>query len=227
MAHATFKGPGGEDPRISIQKDVQSLQTVTTGDLLKAGQLFRSNIRQRTLAGTDANGAPFAPYSQRGPYYFYPNRDSAGGNRAARATAAKNRHSATGGVGRRTPLGIRYDSYAAAKAAHGVANVNLFGMEQHPHMLDTMLVKAGGVEDAGAFEGFDFSSEFEAFEQNQAATQLELGFYGDEAARAQGNNEGTANLPARNFFALNADDLAIAEQAIGERILARTNANAK
>ena len=64
--------------------------------------------------------------------------------RKARATAAKGRHAATGREGTRTPFGIRYDGgYAKAKQAHGVGNMNLYGMEQHTHMLDTMMVKAG------------------------------------------------------------------------------------
>jgi hypothetical protein len=221
MASATFVGPNGEDPRLSINRTVQSLQTVTTGDMLYAGQLFRSKIRERTLAGTDVNGAPFAPYSIHGPYYLYPNRGSAGSNRQARATAAKNRYEKTGRVGRRTPFGIRYDSYAAAKAAHGVANVNLYGMEQHTHMLDTILVKTGAIEASPELDILP-DSEFAAFEQNSPATTLAVGFYGPEAARAQGNNEGNSNLPARNFFALNLEDLQLAEIAIGKRIQKRT-----
>lgn len=191
------------------------------------GQVFRSRIRERTFKGLDANGTPFTPYSTRGPYYLYPNRESGAlrgvkataATRQARATAARNRQKKTGG--QRTPYGIRYDSYAAAKAAHGVANVNLYGMEQHTHMLDTMLVKVGGMEAAQSFEGADFGSEFAAFEGNTAAQELTLGFYGPEAERAKGQNEGNRKTPQREFFALNGEDLKLAEKAIGERMIAR------
>lgn len=232
-ATATFTGPNGQDARAAMEWGVRTATTPTTGDLLYTGQVFRSRIRERTLRGVDAQGAPFTAYSQKGPYYFYPNREvgstgrSSGTRnftqaqvRAARATAAKGRHAKTGGT--RTPYGIKYASYAAAKSAHGVANVNLYGMEQHTHMLDTMLVKAGGIEVGITADALMDNSEMAAFEQNQPATELALGFYGPEAARAKGNNEGIpGRLPKREFFALNDQDLMIGEQAIVERMSMR------
>jgi hypothetical protein len=227
MAAAIFVGPNGISPSVAIRQTVQALTTVSVGDLLHVGMGYVSRIRERTFQGVDVNGAPFAPYSTRSPFYFYPNRDAASGRtsegRAARATASKNRHAKTGRIGVRTPTGIRYESYAAAKAAHGVSNVNLFGMEQHPHMLDAMLVKAGGAEssliDAEFAKGG--SSEMNAFEANQPCTSMQLGFWGDEADRAKGHNEGTSKLPKREFFALNASDLAWGEKTIGERMAIR------
>ncbi len=215
---ATFTGPGGADASASIRATVLALSTVTVGDLLLVGQLYRSRIRERTFSGVDVNGAPFQEYSTRGPFYLYPNQ-SATKDRAARATAAKNRHVKTGRIGIRTATGIRYESYAAAKAAHGVAGVNLYGLEAHPHMLDAIMVKAGGSEVAGGLPSF--GSEFEAFEQNQPCSSLTLGFYDDTAERARGHNEGTSKLPKREFFALNAEDLAMGERAIGERMQIR------
>jgi hypothetical protein len=224
-ASATFVGPGGADAGTSIRATVAALTVITVGDLLFVGEVYRSRIRERTFAGIDVNGAPFAPYANGKAFYFYPNRDSASGRtpagRAARATAAKNRHAKTGRIGIRTATGIRYESYAAAKAAHGVANVNLFGLEQHPHMLDAIMVRAGGSEVAGSVGLPSFGSEFEAFEQNQPCTSLTLGFYGEEAARARGHNEGTSKLPPRQFFALNAEDLALGEKAIAQRMAIR------
>ncbi len=192
------------------------------GDLLHAGMGYVSRIRERTFAGIDVNGAPFAPYSTKGPFYLYPNA-GATKDRAARATAAKNRHAKTGRIGIRTPTGIKYESYAAAKAAHGVANVNLFGMEQHPHMLDALMVRAGGAESTLMDAEFALggSPEMNAFEQNQPCAAMQIGFYGDEAERAKGHNEGNSKLPKREFFALNASDLAWGEQVIGERMLMR------
>ncbi len=183
------------------------------------------------------NGAPFAPYSTKGPYYFYPNRDSAGptrsrsGNRSlnaqqlneksrkARSTAAAGRFAKIGRIGVRTPLGIRFESYAAAKAAHGAAGGNLFGMEQHTHMLNMITVRVGGQEIAGDVPGF--GSEMEAFEGNIPAHELTVGFYGPEAERAKGHNEGTDKLPKREFFALNQQDLDLAAQLVAQRMMIR------
>jgi hypothetical protein len=206
-----------------MQATVEALKTVTVGDLLYVGKGYRTRIRERTFSGVDVNGTPFAAYSTKGPFYLYVNRDATT-SRAARATASKSRHRATGLIGFRTPTGIRYESYAAAKSAHG-AGVNLYGMEQHPHMLDLMIVRAGGAETTAA-DDFDFGSELEAFESSQECTALALGFYGDEAERARGNNEGTATIPQRNFFALNADDLSWGEQAIAQRMLIRARGRA-
>ncbi len=221
----TFTGPSGADPVTHIRYVITALTQTTLGDMLAVGQVFRSRIRQRTAAGIDASGAPFVGYSTRGPYYFYPNREAAGSVRGgsdatlhARKTAAAGRHAKTDRIGTRTPYGIRYDGgYAEAKAAHGRSTVDLYGLEQHPHMLDAMLVRAGGMEIGG---GMDIATE--------AAGQcdhLTLGFYGTEAARAKGNNEGTSHVPARYFFALNSDDLAAGSEMLANRMEARAKAH--
>ena len=225
--NATFTGPGGQDARVAIRYEIQALTTPTVGDLLFVGQVFRSRILDRTAKGVDVNGAPFVPYSTKGPYYFYPNREmgAARGARAtadtkrARATAAKSRHDKIGRIGVRTTAGIRFESYAAAKAAHGVAGVNLFGMEQHTHMLNTIMVRAGGREEGGGVPSF--GSDMEVFEGNTPARELSVGFYGPEAERAKGHNDGTSKLPKREFFALNQQDLDLAEQAVAQRMMIR------
>jgi len=240
---ATFLGPNGAPASAAIRATVAALGTITVGDLLYVGQGYKSRIRERTFAGTDVNGAPFAPYSERGPFYLYVNHDATGSRsvsgtgsltakqfnekrKSARATAAAGRFAKTGRIGIRTPTGIKYESYAAAKSAHG-SGVNLYGMEQHPHMLDLIMVRAGGSEVSGATGSFDFGSEFEAFSSNQPCTNLALGFYGDEALRAEGNNEGTGKGGIkREFFALNASDLAWGEKAIAERLVIRARAAA-
>jgi len=219
---ATFTHSSGLAPSTVIHGVVEALTTPTVGDLLYVGQGYRSRIRERTFAGVDVNGAPFAPYSTKGPFYLYVNK-GATGDRAARAIASKNRYAKTGKIGIRTATGIKYESYAAAQAAHGTNGVTLYGMEQHPHMLDAMMVKAGGSEVGGA--GLpSFGSEFEAFEGNTPCSTLTIGFYGDEEGRARGNNEGAGNLPKREFFALNGSDIAWGEKSLGERMEIRGRA---
>src|SRR5579871_4204572 len=117
---ATFTGPGGEPADRAVQREISALTTVTQGDLLYVGQVFRSRIRERKLNGVDVNGAPFAPYSTKGPYYFYPNRDSAAG-RQARATAAKNRY----GRGNRQTAG------KVGPASQGAAAVSEYRQADH------------------------------------------------------------------------------------------------
>lgn len=231
-AGAVFVTPDGQSAAAAIRAEIQAFAQPTTGDLLYVGQIFRSRIRQRTFQGVDVNGAPFAPYSSKGPFYFYPNKGSATSRtsegRKARATAAANRHAKTGRIGIRTSTGIKYESYAAAKSAHGVSNVNLYGMEQHTHMLDTIIVKAGGAEiTQAAGEFMNTGSDLSAFEQNTPGRELSIGFYGPEAERARGHNEGTAKLPKREFFALNQEDLQIAERAIAERMMIRARSGHK
>ena len=234
--YASFKAPGGGEATTAIHRELQALITPSVGDLLYVGQdVFLPRIINRTGQGVDVNGSPFAPYSTNGPYYFYPNGELGSTRRIAgtrkytqqqiqkaRATAAKGRHEATGRIGVRTPYGIRYASYAAAKAAHGGSTVNLRGMEQHTHMLDTIKVRVGGMEVGG--EAMNFGSEFAAEEQNQPCSDFAVGFYGTEAGRARGNNEGTRNSPARRFFALSPEDLRIGAHAIGERMAIRAKA---
>lgn len=52
--------------KISITRNFESLvdlKFVTAADMREIGLLARERIIRRTIAGTDATGAPFAPYS--------------------------------------------------------------------------------------------------------------------------------------------------------------------
>jgi hypothetical protein len=87
MGDATFSFGDpfrGEDARLAVRYMVRALSTTTVGNMMYIGQVYRSRIRQRTLDGIDLNGASFTPYSTKGPYYFYPNRESV--RNSARAT---------------------------------------------------------------------------------------------------------------------------------------------
>jgi hypothetical protein len=227
MGSATFTTSSGGDAGAAIRQSLAALKVITVGDLLYVGEGYRSMIREDTFNGVDANGVPFAPYSTRSPFYLYPN-GAVGRSpavKAAKATAAKNRFAKTGRIGIRTATGIKYESYAAAKAAHGVGSVNLFGMQQHPHMLDAMVVRAGGSEITQSAAGFmSGGSEMDAFQANQACNELAIGFYDDTAERAKGNNEGTSTIPKREFFALSQARIAWGERAIAERMLIRAKA---
>jgi hypothetical protein len=108
--------------------------------------------------------------------------------------------------------------------------VDLFGPDQHVHMLNTILVKVGGFEVTIGDSPQDIGTPSDLFE---------VGFYGQESIRAKVHNEGasirtragsgkskgsgksTATIPQRNFFAANAARLNLVAFGIGERMMAR------
>ena len=69
---ATFTGTNGAEPITEFRLVVRNAKP-TRGDLLFAGNLMVAAIRDRTFAGMDVDGAPFAPYSAG-----YAKRKSAG-----------------------------------------------------------------------------------------------------------------------------------------------------
>lgn len=103
----------------------------------------------------------------------------------------------------RTRLGIKFSSYAAFKQFLGRGGVvDLRGIKA-PHMLQAMIVKVGGItifnEDGSTSEvqGELFTGDSS---NNQLASEIIIGIYGDEAERAEGHNQGTRNLPRRHFL---------------------------
>ncbi len=115
---------------------LENAAKVTAADILYALNRQKTRILDRTSKGVDADGAPFAPYSTKGPYYFYPGR------------AAKNRRAAASRFARktgetRTSVGVKYASYAAFKQALGRSVVDLMGPTA-PHMLQAIVVRSGG-----------------------------------------------------------------------------------
>ncbi len=79
-----------------------------------------------------------------------------------------------------------------AKAGGRTDQVDLYGVEHHPHMLTALLTRTSS-------RGF------------------EVGFYGEEADRAKWNNEGGRG-PERHFFDANEHDIADVHELIGKRI---------
>lgn len=117
-------------------KDYEKAATVTEADMLYVLNRQKSRILERTQRGVDINGSPFAPYSRRGPFYYYPGK------------AAKSRSGAAGRFqrkvgGTRTRLGVKFASYADFKASLGRGVVDLTGPNA-PHMLQAIVVRARG-----------------------------------------------------------------------------------
>ncbi len=59
---ASFTTTSGQEPLAAFRVLVQAAKPARS-DLLYAGALLVTRIRDRTFAGTDASGAPFTPYS--------------------------------------------------------------------------------------------------------------------------------------------------------------------
>lgn len=235
MSDATFNRPGGGDPTtviLQLAKDA----VPTEGDALYAAQRQRTRIIERTLSGLDVDGSPFEPYSQTGPYYYYPNgrvgktkaesrRNKAAVSRLLRRlndtadrAAAVGVDLGTGGVKTRNGEGIRFESYADFKASLGRTNVDLLG-PRAPHMLQAIAIGANieRVEGDERQIGLD--------ERPQPATQLTIGIYGEEAGRATAHNTGYSprwrSQHQRRFLGASASDLVDMVADITKRCLER------
>lgn len=214
----TFRGPGGSDPVRSIIR-LRDAAKVTIGDALYAGQRQRSRILERTARHIDAEGRPFAQYSSKRPYYYYPT-----GKVRRAGLSIKQRQAQSGRMARqlgaaKTRLGIKFPGgYREFKLQGlGRSGVDLRGPRQ-PHMLASMLLKVGAVTDRGGLALASVGA------YGQPANEIRLGFYGEEAIRAKGNNEGAGRLPRRRFFAASRQDIQFMQQDIGSRIAARIRA---
>lgn len=163
----------------------------------------RAAILDRTFRGVDGNEKAFHPYSTKGPYYWSPNRagksikqQKASIRYYLRQTnkvstslyGTSGERSSVGGVQSKTGLSIRFESYADFKQSFGRGlNVDLFGIENHTHMLNTIVVRPA-IPIANGF-------------------QVSMGIYGSESDRATGHIEGTRTLPVRNFWITSEKDL--------------------
>lgn len=221
-AKAEFRTSRGGDP-VRLVVDLTSRILPDESDLQFALENQRKRILERTAQGVDFEGKTFAPYSQKGPYYFYPSTQRgrtfqpaarllsaiwAGRstfrseyfkvlNAAAKRFKAKLGDGAGGNVQTRGG-GIRFESYADFKAKLGHSVVDLTG-PRAPHMLQAMVVKMrSGLEGA-------------------------IGIYGDEAARASGHHEGNprTKLPKRRFLGASTDDQKSMLEEMGDRATER------
>ncbi len=108
---------------------------LTEADFLYAGNRQKARILNRTQAGVDINSTAFAPYSTKGPYYWYPGRGQ--GDKRRRSAAGR---AAKKVGGTRTRLGVKFASYADFKSQLGRGTVDLTGPSA-PHMLQAIVVQ--------------------------------------------------------------------------------------
>jgi hypothetical protein len=166
---------------------------IDEADLIYAGERQKTRIIERTLRGRDYLDKPFKPYSEKGPYYYYPQSKGYKGERQAITKAINYR--VGGGTPTKSGLGIKYESYGAFKRALGRTNVDLFG-PRAPHMLQAMVVQV-------------------------QPSKIVIGIWGDEAARADGHNTGTRTLPQRRFLDVSPQDLVLMGNDIADSMAKR------
>lgn len=226
-----------KEPIGNVMERVERAMVPTTGDLLYAGQRQRTRVLARTARGVDVNETAFAPYSTRGPYYYYPGKDAknrgAAVTRFARQVGLKTRAGKTNTYrvtrtrvsasrlgekkawAQRTRLGIKFSSYAAFKASLGRAFVDLRG-PRAPHMLQGIIVR---VRDFVL--GNETTVSPDPNSTKEPANTITLGIYGEEAERAEGHNTGAGRLPKRRFFGASEQDKIDMINDIVNRAIAR------
>ena len=204
----SFRSTRGGDPVDRIKALKKAVQ-ITEGDILYAGQRQRTRILDRTRAGVDMDGSPFARYSTKGPYYYNPTGGQAGRSLESQVSATKRlkrkiEKGKPGGGGMRLSRTGRTmvfeDGYAGFKAWLGRIGVDLTG-PRAPHMMQAIQTKVEGLK------------------------MLILGIYGPKADIAQGHNEGTRHLPRRHFFGASSADLKQMVRDIADHISARVKAS--
>lgn len=152
----------------------------TRQDMLTAANIVKSDIRDTTERGIDADGRPFQPYSSYGPYYYNPSKKHGLTGDAARKRA-KTVHralQARGLPGSLTGSTIKFKDYGEFKRSFARLNVDLLGIDS-PNMLNAMQVEAPNQHSGRVF------------------------FVGEEPNRlAAIHNLGLGNQPERRFFAI-------------------------
>lgn len=204
---ATFLGPNGSRPSEFILKLAHQAQP-TVSEALFAGQAMRTRIRERTAAGVDYTGQPFAEYAE--------------------STRREK---------------IRHLGHADT--------VDLFGFQQHPHMLNAIQVVSGNQlamsnSDMGNLFGIEMDTSAGEFSEDMTPASIVSLVIpdGPEAERARAHNDGatvrtrlgsgkgkpkkggraTVTLPERRFFDASPDDVEFMQFAIAQRRDARLRA---
>lgn len=181
----------------------------TEGDLLFALNNQKTRILERTSRGVDVNEDPFVPYSDSGPYYWTPGKESksrkSAVNRYARKLGVKDQKTKSG-------LSIKFKSYGDFKRALGRSVVDLLGPSA-PHMLQAFVIKVSGI---------DYSNlPPKPGVVGKEAFNASLGIYGEEAERATGHNTGNGNSPMREFFGISSSDAKKISDDVEKSILQR------
>lgn len=208
----------GRSP-VEYLRTLKTALEVTEGDMIFALGRQTERIQQRTVDGVDYNGQAFAPYSTNGPYHHDPSRESRFSGYTSlvqRRGVALHHARFYGGTRKRGGVTVKYESYAAFKAARGVGNVDLGGMEGS--LLPALRISVNGAEhdlDEALGIGLDTFPD--------PVIQGAVGIYDDPMAQiAQGHNDGIpGRLPQRTFIGISDDDLNLVSADLSTRMQER------
>jgi len=182
-SEATLRLTGGGDPVRVVAAHVDALLP-TEADVLAICEWKRARVVSLTGQGRDYLGRPFAPYSTRAPYTWYPHGHGTKSPKQ-RAAAAKRFAKKLGAGSVTASGGVRFESYAAFKRALGRSGVDLTGPSA-PHMLQALVSRV-----VGPLEG-------------------RIGIYSaDKAEIAEYHTTGTARMPQRRFLGTAPEDVRI------------------
>jgi hypothetical protein len=227
----TFEWKNGSPDTILMK--VADAVKVTVGDCLTVGIYIKEQCLDRTMRGVDVDGVAFAPYSRKGPYYYYPSplgkhkqrkaavnrllritRDVSEGKWEAHFKAGRDmdaEKSSVGGVKTRSGLGIKFESYADFKESLGRFGVDLTG-PRAPHMLQELTVRAGGTE-------LKSSDPVGPRSRMESCDEVAIGIYDPvKAAIARGHQNGSRKLPQRRFLGATQTDMEQAARLLSERL---------
>lgn len=223
MSTIELRARNGSDPEKVLVAVMAALQP-NESDMALAGQIIRSDIREKTAEGIDVDGVPFQAYATGHPYYYNP--DTRGGKFTESMAKKRSRpkwlqqfanavwEGQVKGVRESsTERTIRFESYGAFKAMfRGDSVVDLMGI-QAPHMLDAIVVLVNGQ---------DFTKRGSMSDTGSPAGSVTIAIYDAEAAkRASGHNNGSKTLPRRHFFGISNDARQRVADSLERRLLAR------
>lgn len=196
-SEATLRLTGGGDV-VRLAADLELAIQPTAADMLAALEWKRARVLELAAQGLDFEGRPFAPYSEKSPYTWYPaGRHSKGRTAKSRMDAAKRMRRKLGAGTVTAGGGIRFASYAEFKLSLGRSGVDLTGPSA-PHMLQELVTRV-----IGPLEG-------------------RLGIYSaDKAEIAEYHNEGTPRMPRRRFLDTSAADVTTMSEILASRAEAR------
>lgn len=196
-SEATLRLTGGGDV-VRLAAELERAIEPTRDDVLAVLEWKRARVIELTGQGLDFEGLPFAAYSEKSPYTWYPaGRHASGRTPKSKLDAAKRMRRKLGAGTVTESGGIRFESYGAFKRSLGRAGVDLTGPSA-PHMLQELVSRV-----IGEGEG-------------------RLGIYGTEkAAIAEYHNEGTPRMPKRRFLDTAAADVPVMTEILTRRVEAR------
>jgi len=184
-----FTGPGGSDPVRHIL-GVQAAMQPTIGDCLQAGQVLRAEILERTRSGVDAEGNPFAPYSER-----------------YRARKAKKNGQAD-----------TVDLFGSEQSKHMLNTIQIrsgsFVGEEQPSADPNSNSVRGDEVRVGFYD--DEEIETRARVHNEGGTVRTR--YGTGSSKRKPKGAQSFSMPRRHFFDVNQGDIDLMNAAVAERI---------